>query len=127
MRTLFKICIWITGTGVSTLFAQDTAVYKREYQNKEIDTCTNKIVHHWVGCGHPEHYLQMCDGNILEKLEIFNRWGNRIYITTDQFNYIEPRDENGTILREGVYMYIIKYRTRSGELKTNTGQFTYIP
>jgi hypothetical protein len=121
------ICMWITCTGLITLHAQDTTVFKKEYQNRTIDTCTDKIVHLWLGCGHPEHYLQMCDDHTLEKLQIFDRWGYLIYVSIDQFNNIELRDVNGSHLKQDIYIYRIKYKTRSGELKTSTGQFTFIP
>lgn len=127
MKKFFSIIFFLLLLSVNSVYSQDTAVYKREYQNKSIDTCENKIVHLWVGCGHPEHYLQMCDGHTLEKLQVFDRWGTLLHVFTDQFYYIELRDKNGTILREDTYIYSIKYRTRSGELKTSTGHFTYIP
>lgn len=127
MRTLFKICIWICITCTITIHAQDTTVYKREYQNKVIDTCANRIIPLNVGCGHPAYYLQMCDGHTLEKLQIYNRWGLLVHETTNSRNYVEMRDKNGSLLSQGVYYYIVKYKTRSSELKTDTGFFTYIP
>ena len=127
MRILFKICICLSVTWSINLFAQDTTVYKREYENRHVDTCSNKIVHQWVGCGHPDHILQLCDGHTFEKLQVFDRWGYLVYVSTDQRDRIVLRYEYGTFLGENVYMFVLKYKTRSGELKTSTGQFTYIP
>jgi gliding motility-associated-like protein len=115
LSTLFLCC--------TIGYSQDTTVYKRN----PLNTCANKIVPFLVGCGHPDYVLQICDGDTLEKAEIYDRWGTLLFETSNVFEKWDLHDKNHQRLPEGDYYYKIRYKDQSGSSKTTTGNFHLIP
>ena len=46
---------------------------------------------------------------------ILNRWGNKIYEYTDPSGTWDGRTQNGTLVEEGTYFYMIKATFEGGE------------
>jgi len=98
-----------------------------------IDNCPPKLnlpnVFTPNGDGYNEYFVPE-EQNILDfKMKIYNRWGMRIYETTDL-----QKGWDGTYMNqpaaEGVYFYVVEYRewegTQAGELLFQQGTVTLI-
>jgi len=67
---------------------------------------------------------------IIESIEILDRWGERIYMQTD-FVFNEQAKYwdgyfNNKLVSQGVYVYVITYRTLDGTIKKKIGDVTVI-
>ncbi|HRP89570.1 MAG TPA: gliding motility-associated C-terminal domain-containing protein [Edaphocola sp.] len=63
----------------------------------------------------------------LQKFEIYNRWGKRVFYTHNPLNGWDGVDENnGKPCEQGVYMYIITFELPNKEMKTFKGDLTLI-
>lgn len=61
------------------------------------------------------------------KMEIFDRWGERLFVTSDYTNgWTGAVNNNGDPMKDDVYVYKIQYRTKDGEVKFKTGHVTLI-
>lgn len=59
-------------------------------------------------------------------LSIFNRWGEMVFQTYDQFKAFNGRTDNGMELPAGVYYLILDYHILNGTAKKYTGTLTII-
>ncbi|HTO14320.1 MAG TPA: gliding motility-associated C-terminal domain-containing protein [Edaphocola sp.] len=58
----------------------------------------------------------------IQKFEVYNRWGKRVFFTNDPLIGWDGIDENnGKICEQGVYMYIITIELPNKEMKTFKG------
>lgn len=61
------------------------------------------------------------------KLEIFDRWGERLFHTTDYtVGWNGNKNNGGETMKEDVYVYKIMYKTVEGAIKHKTGHVTLI-
>ena len=61
------------------------------------------------------------------KMEIFDRWGERLFTTSDfALGWNGAVNNNGDALKDDVYVYKIQYKTADGEVKNKTGHVTLI-
>ena len=60
------------------------------------------------------------------EMEIFDRWGHEIYRTRD---YAKGWDgtQDGQTLKQGTYIYKIKYKDLEGKLYYQTGFLSLLP
>jgi gliding motility-associated-like protein len=65
-------------------------------------------------------YINTLDNYKAVKLEVFNRWGNRVYINEKYNNEFAGKNQNGEKLADDVYFIILTIP----ELKTYTGNLT---
>ena len=57
------------------------------------------------------------------QFSVFNRWGNLIFETTDT-NQGWSGNFKGTASQEGIYVYVIRAKTKDGRLLDLTGEIT---
>lgn len=61
------------------------------------------------------------------KMEIFDRWGERIFTTTDYtVGWTGNKNNNGEPMKDDAYVYKIQYKTADGIVKHKTGHVTLI-
>jgi gliding motility-associated-like protein len=60
------------------------------------------------------------------RLEIFNRWGQLVYSTTNYQNNWAGTTASGTELAEGVYFYVLEYTLPFGETRILKGAFNIL-
>lgn len=61
------------------------------------------------------------------KMEIFDRWGERLFVTTDfTIGWTGGKNNGGDPLKDDVYVYKIQFKTADGEVKHKTGHVTLI-
>lgn len=61
------------------------------------------------------------------KMEIFDRWGERLFSTTDYMvGWYGKKNNSGEELKDDVYVYKIQFKTKEGEVKYKTGHITLI-
>lgn len=61
----------------------------------------------------PKFFLEHCNGLEEFQMQIFNRWGERVYIGTETHKGWDGR-YMGAYADNGVYMFLIRYRDRNG-------------
>jgi trimeric autotransporter adhesin len=61
----------------------------------------------------------------VESLEIYNRWGQKVYESTDQQAQWDGR-ANGEEAASDVYVYKIRWRKGDGSLTIKTGEVTLL-
>jgi gliding motility-associated-like protein len=57
------------------------------------------------------------------KLEIFNRWGNSLFLTKDLHQAWDGKTQKGSIVEEGNYFYVVEMEYNNGEKYTKNGTF----
>jgi gliding motility-associated-like protein len=57
------------------------------------------------------------------KLEIFNRWGNSLFLTKDLHQAWDGKTQKGSIVEEGNYFYVVEMEYNNGEKYTKNGIF----
>jgi gliding motility-associated-like protein len=61
------------------------------------------------------------------KMEIFDRWGERLFNTADYtLGWTGNKNNNGEPMKDDVYVYKIQYKTADGIVKQKTGHVTLI-
>ena len=60
------------------------------------------------------------------RFEIFNRWGESIYYTTDPSEGWDGRDSKGRVSPENIYYYLLKYTNFYGETFKLAGEVTLL-
>jgi gliding motility-associated-like protein len=60
------------------------------------------------------------------QMEIFNRWGQRVFVTGDYTKFWTGYDENGKAAPQGVYVYSIEVITRGGKKHQFNGTVTLL-
>lgn len=61
------------------------------------------------------------------KMEIFDRWGERLFATQDyQTGWTGGMNNNGDPLKDDVYVYKLQFKTADGQVKHKTGHVTLI-
>jgi len=61
----------------------------------------------------PKFFLEHCNGLEEFQMQIFNRWGERVYMGTETHKGWDGRYK-GSYADSGVYMFLIRYRDRNG-------------
>jgi gliding motility-associated-like protein len=59
-------------------------------------------------------------------IEIYNRWGQLVYESKNYDNTWDGRTNNGNILPEGGYFYVVSGISANGQIQTNKGSVTLI-
>ena len=59
-------------------------------------------------------------------LEIYDRWGEVIFSTTDRNEGWDGRDQNGILLTEGVYVYALRIEDRDSKEHLYKGHVTML-
>lgn len=72
-----------------------------------------------ITCIQDERYMN-------NRLEIYNRWGQRVYTTTNYQNDWMGFTQGGTPLPEDVYFYVLEYTTPFGEVEVVKGTFNIL-
>ncbi len=57
------------------------------------------------------------------KLEIFNRWGNSVFLTDDLHQSWDGKTKLGKVVEEGDYFYVVNLEYNNGEKYTRNGSF----
>ena len=57
------------------------------------------------------------------KLEIFNRWGNSLFLTKDLHQAWDGKTQKGSIVEEGNYFYVVEMEYNNGEKYKKNGTF----
>jgi gliding motility-associated-like protein len=70
-----------------------------------------------------EVFLPILSGTKLYELSIFNRWGTKVFHSTNTYSGWDG-DYNGEPCKDDVYVWKIKLSTLSGEMKERTGHVT---
>lgn len=61
------------------------------------------------------------------KMEIFDRWGEKLFSTTDYtVGWYGKKNNSGEELKDDVYVYKIQFKTKEGEVKYKSGHITLI-
>ena len=59
-------------------------------------------------------------------LQLFNRWGNLVFNTADRYLGWDGNDNSGQLVKEGVYVYILRFSDESGKDFEFTNSVTLI-
>ena len=60
-------------------------------------------------------------------MEVFDRWGERLFVTTDfTIGWTGGKNNGGDALKDDVYVYKVQFKTADGEVKHKTGHVTLI-
>jgi gliding motility-associated-like protein len=60
------------------------------------------------------------------EMKVFDRWGRKVFETTDKHKQMGDKDQQNTLLPCDVYAYVITYTGFSGEVFTRTGNVTVL-
>lgn len=130
--------LWSNGIFASAIQVKDEGVYYCTVRN-ECDTLTDSmyVKHSICPCGFliPNAFTPGSDGiNDCLKvygegeelhLDIYNRWGEKIYSTTDK-NACWNGLSNGTKVIQGVYAYRLKFKNCKSEQENKYGTLTIL-
>jgi len=72
------------------------------------------------------HIFYNQDIGYLESIEVFDRWGNMVYRSTDPGNSNWNGIYHGQLLSQGVYAYKVFFKPKDGQLKMISGDITLI-
>jgi len=78
------------------------------------------------GDGMNDNFIINCIENYQSTLQIFNRWGQIVFETTNYDNTWEGTDRNGDALPEGGYFYVLKLTEANGTVTEIRDHLTII-
>ncbi len=126
---------WNTGATGASLLADDAGVYIVEAQN-ECGTATDSSIVTWITCDVliPNIIvLSSTQGNNVLSIDfsgvtdfeftIVNRWGTVVFQTNEPLA-VWDGTQNGTVLEEGVYLYVLSAELANGEEILKNGSIT---
>jgi gliding motility-associated-like protein len=78
------------------------------------------------GDGKNDKLLITCLGNIQNKLIIFNRWGQKVYESSNYSNNWEGTDGTGNPLPDGGYYWVLEVKETTGAIQVYKGAVSII-